>query len=294
MKILTLGCGYVGATLGTKLQMLGHEITGVVRTPESAKALQASGFKVRIADCSIPKEAVTACEGEFDVVVFAISSKGSDYQCTYVQGMQNVLSAFSKGEKLPRLFFYTSSTSVYTQTDGEWVDENSPCQPLHENGKFLLQTEQLLSQAAKNRFSTYILRLSGIYGPGRHAMVDKLRAGIEALPGDGLHWINQIHRDDVVSAIIHLISKFEGQNSKFESRILNISDHEPIVQHDYVAWLCERLNRPVPSYNPKQKVVSRRGHSFQPNRRISTRALCKTGWTPIYPSFREGLANCQF
>ena len=285
MRVLIIGCGYVGSALGQELVSQGHEVIGIVRSEKSALEIRNLGIKPRIADCTTEEGARQACQGGAEVVVLALSSGGSDYRKTYVEGMQHVLAALKK--EPPRIFFYTSSTSVYAQTDDGWVTESSPTEPPHENGKLLLEAESLLQKAASGCFKTFILRLSGIYGPGRHAILDKLRGGTETLPGDGKRWINQIHRDDIAQAI-HFLRKSEIRNLK--SEILNVSDNTPVLQGDYVAWLCQKLGCPLPRYLGEGSTLHRRGREgFQSHRRISNRALCELGWEPRYPSYREGL-----
>ena len=199
--------------------------------------------------------------------------------------MRHVLAAL-KGAP-PRLFIYTSSTSVYAQTDGGWVDEESLTHPPHENGKRLLQAEQLLRQAGEGCFKAVILRLSGIYGPERHALLDKIRGGAKILPGDGNRWINQVHRDDVVGAICFLM-KSKIQNPK--SKIFNLSDDYPVLQRDYVNWVSQQLGRPPPHFAPEAQTAKTAGRQgFQPNRRISNKTLRKLGWAPRHPTFQDGL-----
>ena len=133
-----------------------------------------------------------------------------------------------------------------------------------------------------------MLRLSGIYGPGRHALLDRLRDDAATLRGDGFHWVNQIHRDDVVSAVLHATALEDPATG---CRILNVTDDTPVLQRDYVEWLCSRLGRPPPRFAPgdREGGSGRRGE-FQANRRISNRALRDLGWAPRFPSYREGMA----
>ncbi len=287
MRILIIGCGYIGSALGQKLISQGHKVIGVVQSEKSALVIRNLGIEPCIADCTTKEGTEQACQEGADVVIFSMSSKGGDYRKTYVDGMRYILAALQNNP--PHTFFYTSSTSVYAQTDGQWVTESSPTEPLHESGKLLLETEKLLREAARERFRAFILRLSGIYGPGRHALLDKLRTGIETLPGDGNYWVNQIHRDDVVEAI-HFLMKLEARNSKLE--IFNVSDNSPILHHEYAAWLCQKLGRPLPRYLGGENISHRRGkEASQPDRRISNHALCELGWKPRYPSYQKGFLS---
>jgi nucleoside-diphosphate-sugar epimerase len=285
MRILILGCGYIGLAVGRALISEGHEVIGVTRSGDSADLLTRSGITSKIADCSTPDGARDACGAGADTVIFSVSSNGGDYEKTYLNGMHSVMAALRLHP--PSMFFYTSSTSVYAQTGGEWVTETSLTQPPHSNGKTLLLTEQSLATASNDRFTAYALRLSGIYGPGRHMVLDKLRDGSETISGDEDQWLNQIHREDVVQAIRVLMKRPEQE--KF-LQIFNVSDFTPVRRRDYVAWVCQQLGRPVPKF-VEESGESRRRKRFQPNRRINNAALKAVGWTPKHPSFREGLAS---
>lgn len=281
MRLLIIGCGYVGTALAKRLLDGGHRVRGVTASAESAAALARDGLPSCAADCSTREGARAACREPADAVVFSVSSRGGDYRKTYVEGMRCVLAALEAHP--PTVFIYTGSTSVYAQMDGGWVGEDSPTEPPYENGKRLLETERLLRRAAgKILPSVWILRLAAIYGPDRHVLLDRLRTGIETLPGDGRHWMNQVHRDDIVSVIELVMTR-----SQRGFRILNVADDTPVCQQEYVEWGCAKLRRPIPGFLPEAK--SRRG--FQANRRISNRTIRELGWAPKYPSFREGLAE---
>lgn len=287
MRVLMIGCGYIGSALGQKLFLEGHEVIGVVRSQQSKDVLNQFGMTSRIADCSTIEGARAACEGGADIVIFSISSKGGDYEKTYLNGMHHVLLALE--HQWPSLFFYTSSTSVYAQTDGVWVTEDSAAQPPYANGKILLKTEEYLCSKAEGCFKSYILRLSGIYGPGRHAILDQLREKAEILKGNPKQWINQVHRDDVIQAIRFLMRL---KSSKKNCEIFNVTDDTPVQKEDYVKWICQKLKQPIPKWDDRPVIsngMSRKG--FQTSRRISNEALRKLGWTLAYPSFREGLEN---
>ena len=293
MRILIIGCGYIGSVIGQKLAAEGHTVIGVTRSGDSAGSLDQLGVEPRTADCSMIEGARFACHGGADVVIFCVSSRGGDYRKTYVEGMRCVLHAIEK--QPPQLFLYTGSASVYAQATGEWVVETSPTEPSCENGQLLLETERLLTHVAQGRFTARILRSSGIYGPGRHAMLDQLRDGAETLPVDGGYWINRVHRDDVVSAIM-LLAKSNIQNPTL--KILNVSDNTPVLQRDYVGWLCEQWEQHMSHYAPEARPEvrcgalrkKRKGRGTPPsNRRISNQALRSLGWTPKYPDYQTGL-----
>src|SRR5262249_35295810 len=147
--------------------------------------------------------------GALDVVVYAASPAGRDdafYRTAYVEGLRNLLAALTARGQKPRRTIFVSSTAVYGQTRGEWVDETSPTQPTHSWGKRLLEAEALLRESG---LSGVVLRLGGIYGPRRTRLVDEVRQGRAAVARGGPRYTNRIHREDCVGALDHLIELAE-------------------------------------------------------------------------------------
>jgi nucleoside-diphosphate-sugar epimerase len=283
LKALVVGCGYVGTALGRALVERGDAVAGVCPSEKSVASLQVAGIEPVIADIT-SLDSLRRIKPEFDAVVDCVSSsrKGEDgYREVYLRGTHNLLEWVKASP--PGILVFTSSTTVYAQADGEWVDETSPTEPPHESGKILLEAERLFLASG---LPVTILRLAGIYGPGRHAMLDKLRQGAPSLPGDGGCYVNVAHRDDIVSALVAALDRRPA------GRIFNVADDEPTLQLEYLHWLCDQLRRPMVTFHPhaerKFKRGLRRGFTF--NRRISNRAM-KTvlGVTLRYPNFRDGL-----
>jgi len=277
-RILLLGCGYVGSVFAQNLARAGHRVTAVVHTQESAAHLTTFPLDCRVADVTTPEGARAAVHGKWNAIVFTLSSRGGDYRKTYVEGMHHVLDAVKSSP--PSQILYTSSTSVYAQTSGEWVTENDPAEPPHEKGRLLVEAENTLRASG---IPSTILRLTGIYGPTRHALLDQLRTGASVLPGNDSVWINQIHRDDAAAALHFLLEQPPHKGA----RVFNVTDNEPVLRKDFVTWLCEKLKREPPRFDPEMKS-SHRGRDSQPSRRISNAALRQLGWTPRYANFREG------
>ena len=170
---------------------------------------------------------------------------------------------------------FVSSTSVYGQIDGEIVTEETPTTATTMTGKILAMAETgALTSGAT------VVRSSGIYGPGRGVLFEKLQKGEAVIEGDGLRWINQIHRDDLVAALAHLIDAGESDT------VYNATDDTPVTYQDYYAWCAEFLHKPMPPHGPTNPN-RKRGLT---NKRVSNAKLRGTGWQPRYPSFREGLA----
>ena len=168
MRVLILGCGYIGIPLGAELVRQSHEVFGVRRSATAESELKAAGISPLCADVTRP-ETLTALPGPFDWVVNCVASGGGDagdYRGVYLQGTNNLLQWLAT---MPvKKYVYTSSTSVYGQNDGSLVKENSPTEPAAETAQVLVATEQLLTEAARNKkFPAVILRVAGIYGPDR-------------------------------------------------------------------------------------------------------------------------------
>lgn len=285
MRLLILGCGYVGSALALARRRVGDEVTGVVFSESPTARLNAEGITTRMADLSAKEGARMGCEGRWDVVVLSVASRGNDFRRSYLEVMDRVTREFL--EYPPSCLIYTGSASVYAQTDGEWVTEDSATEPLHEHGQILLETERLLERRASGKFPAIVLRLTGIYGPGRHHELNSMRSGEIFLPGDGEQWKNQIHRDDVVAAVMHVAEKYRGEVPEFH--VFNVSDDEPVTRRAYVAWLCEKLGRSLPEFRSEERSMRRGRGGFRSHRRISNQKLRTSGWIPRYPSFRNGM-----
>lgn len=282
MRILILGCGYVGRAAGEALAHAGHEVFGVQRRPDGG-ALAAAGIRPLVADVTSP-DTLAALPGPWDAVVNAVSSAGGDadaYRRVYLEGTRHVLAWLRAAP--PRRYVHVGSTSVYGQTDGGWVDEDSPTDPGAETARILVATEELLRSAAGAGFPAVMLRVAGIYGPGRGRLFQQLLRGEARLDGDGSRWLNQIHRDDVAGAIAIALERGHP------GRTYNVADDQPVTQRDFLTWLADGLGLPAPAAGaPTEARVRRRGAT---NKRVSNRRLREEpGWVPRFPTFREGHA----
>ncbi len=239
MRVLIVGCGYVGLPLGAELVRQGHEVSGLRRTVPDE--LPATGITPLTADITRP-ETLAKLAHDFDWVVNCAASGGGtadDYGKLYRDGNQNLVAWLSDAP--PQKFIYTSSTSVYAQNDGSTVTESSPVEPAAATAKILAETETLLLEAeARNHFPAVILRVAGIYGPGRgHAFQQFLR-GEARIEDSGSRFLNMIHRDDLIGVIIAALKR------GVSGEIYNAVDNEPVTQADFFAWLAAQLKRPLP------------------------------------------------
>ena len=273
-RALIAGCGYLGRAIADLLIADGWEIEAWTASPESARELSATGRSALSVDISNEKS-VAARKSKFDVVIHSASTRGGDveaYRSVYLYGARNLLENFPDTRTL-----FVSSTSVYAQTSGEWVTEESPAEPKHETGKILRESEDLIRD-----HNGIIIRLGGLYGPGRSALLRKFLSGEVKIDPDGDRFINQIHRDDAADAIRFLIGR-----GKSGAQIYNLVDNQPVLLSECYGWLATALNRPIPATG-KSSSKRKRGDS---NKRVSNEKLRSLGWAPKYPTFAEGMTR---
>jgi nucleoside-diphosphate-sugar epimerase len=266
------GCGYVGVKLARLLARDDWEVVGAVRSPASATSLAEEPFQVIACDIA-DAAGITALTrlGPWDAVIHCASSGrggAEDYARIYLEGSRRLLESLH-----PRYFLFTSSTSVYAQTDGAWVTEESLALPDRETGRLLLAAEALaLAHGGA------AARLAGIYGSGRSFLLRKFLSGEAVLEADGSRWINQIHRDDAASALAALVrGRAEG--------VFNVADDAPITQRELYEKLAARFRHPLPLPGP---VDSDRKRGWT-HKRVSNAKLRAFGWEPRYPSFLDAL-----
>ena len=285
VRVLIVGCGYVGLPLGAELARCGHDVFGLRRTADGAGELRTAGITPVVGDVTQPVS-LRVLPGPFDWVVNTVSSSkgGADvYRSVYVEGTRNLI-ALLAGSGV-RKFIYTSSTSVYAQADGGVVTEESAAEPSAETGRLLVETEGLLLSAARERgFPAVVLRVAGIYGPGRGHLFQQFLRDEARISGDGSRLLNMIHRDDVVGAAMAALERGEP------GRIYNVADDEPVSQLEFFRWLSEELHKPLPAFASAEESAGRkRGVT---SKRVSNRRLREElGCGLRYPTFREGYAG---
>jgi nucleoside-diphosphate-sugar epimerase len=279
MKCLIIGCGYVGLPLGAELVRCGHEVFGLRRS--SADELKSIGIQPLIADITRP-ETLTELPRSFDWVVNCVAAGGSadDYRKIYLEGNRHLISWLANSP--PKKFIYTSSTSVYGQNDGSVVTEKSPAEPEAGTAKVLVEAEKfLLAAAAERKFPAVILRVAGIYGPGRGHWFKQFVKGEARIEGDGSRFLNMIHRDDVAGCIIAALK------NGCAGEIYNAVDDEPVSQLKFFEWLAAELKRALPSKIPVSPEIRRKRGTT--NKRVSNHKLkMELGYQFKYLNFRSG------
>jgi nucleoside-diphosphate-sugar epimerase len=273
-RILIAGCGYVGSALAERLVAGPHEVWGLRRRP----MMMPLGVQPIEADLAVART-LRDLPPDLDFVVYAAGPSGGDdahYRTTYVEGVKRLLEALDEQAQSPRRIFFLSSTSVFGQTKGEWVDESSPTEPLDFRGQRVLEGETIVRDGP---LAATVLRLGGIYGPRRSSLVERVRTG-QAPLRKGERFTNRIHRDDVVGALAHLM-ELEGPAPLYLA-----VDDDPVDEAVLLRWLAGVLGAPEP----------RTDREPDPPRRPLTSKRCKnellrsTGYELQYPSFREGYA----
>jgi len=284
MRVLIVGCGYVGLPLGVELVRTGHVVFGLRRNPEAEAELRAARIAPLFADIS-DAASLAGLPRDFDWVVNCAATSGGtveDYRRLYLEGTRNLLAWLR--ETPPRRYIWTSSTGVYGQNDGSVVEETDPTAQVAETARVFVETEKLLGSAQEQKnFPVVVLRLAGIYGPGRGYWLKQFLNGQARLDGDGARFINMIHRDDVVGVILAALKR----SPPFP--VYNVVDNEPVSQRDLFEWLAAQSGKPFPPSAPEDDDgVRKRGVT---NKRVSNRRLREEmGYRFKYPTFREGYA----
>jgi len=267
MTVLIAGCGDLGTEAGLRFAAAGFPVLGWRRSPEKIPAPLAG----RAADLTGTLPRVPA---DTDIVVICVAAgerTEAAYRSAYVDGTSNVLDALERDGVQPRRILFVSSTAVYGDADGGWLDEDSPTAPASVTGAVIREAEELLHS---RRPDAIVLRLAGIYGPGRTRLIDLVQAGA-ADPGPG-QLTNRIHRDDAAAAVVHLTTAVAEPAPLY----LGV-DNEPVEQRDVLTFLAGELGTEL---GPAAPSSSSRGG----NRRLSNARLRSTGFEFTYPTFREG------
>jgi len=282
MRVLIVGCGYVGLSLGAELVRQGHEVLGLRRTNSKEAELIAAGITPLFSDIIQPED-LARLPTTFDWVVNCVASRGGsaeENRQLYLQGTRNLVHWFSSAP--PKKFVYTSSTSVYGQNDGSTVKETSPTEPAAETAKVLVEAENVLLEAAQRKeLAAVVLRVAGIYGPDRGYLLKQYLKNEARIEGKGERILNMIHRDDLIGVIITALKSGRA------GEIYNAVDDEPVTQRNFFAWLAGTLGKDLPPIAPEDAEANRkRGVT---SKRVSNRKLkMELGYQFKYPNFRKG------
>jgi nucleoside-diphosphate-sugar epimerase len=273
MTILLAGCGDLGTEAGLRFHALGHRVVGWRRSPAKLPAA-IEGAAADLGAPNLPRvpEDTTAVV----IAVAADSPSEEAYRAAYLDGVRHVLDAMERDGVEPERVLFVSSTAVYGDAGGGWVDENTTPAPGGFSGRVLVEAEQLL-QARFNGTATTAtsLRLGGIYGPGRTRLIDQVRSGSAVIPED-VRYTNRIHRDDAAGAIVHLAT-MPAQPAGIYVGV----DNHPADLGTVLRFLAAEMGLPEPP-------VGDAGPARGGNKRCRNERLRSTGFDFTFPSFREG------
>lgn len=273
MTILFAGCGDLGTEAGLRFAAAGHRVVGWRRSPAKLPA-EIEGVAADLTAADLPP--IPADTTAVVVAIAADSSTEAAYRTAYVDGLSHVLDALERDGVTPRRVLFVSSTAVYGDAGGGWVDESTTTAPGSFSGRLIREAEDLLfKRLGGTATSPVVLRLGGIYGPGRTRLIDQVRSGAAVIP-EAPRYTNRIHRDDAAGAIVHLCTMAEDPEPVYVG-----VDDDPAELGDVLRFLAAQLGLDVP---PSGDVGEARGG----NKRCSNALLRKSGYSFTYPTFREG------
>lgn len=283
MRRLIIGCGYLGRRVASRWVAAGDQVVALTRSETNAATLRTLGISPLIGDVTdaTTLQSLPECDTVLHAVGFDRAASATKRE-VYVDGLASVLRRMA--DRCGR-FIHISSTSVYGQCNGEWVDEESQCDPQTDSGKICLDAENLvLEQFLENTTaaSRTVLRLSGIYGPDRLlSRIDQLRTG-QPLPGPEDGWLNLIHVEDAAQTVITCVETEQPEP------LYLVSDDRPVRRGDYYRLLASLVGAPEPAFDPD--AVAR--HSRGINKRCRNRRLREQlRVTLAYPQIETGVAH---
>ncbi len=284
-RILIAGCGDIGSTLGQNLKINGHEVWGLKRHPADLPL----GIQPLAADLAVPAT-LTTLPPALDFVIYSAAAAGfseAAYKAAYVTGVYNLLSALRQSGQTPQRWLFTSSTSVYAQHQGEWVDEDTPAEADSFSGRCIRAGEQLLWESG---WPVVAVRFGGIYGSGRTRLIESVRDGSATCPTGSPLYTNRIHRDDCARVLEHLLFLPEP------APLYLAVDDDPAPLDEILRWLATQIGVPEPplaTHSPR-KPGAETGNTTVLRMRASKRCrnarLRASGFTFRYPSYRDGYA----
>lgn len=263
--------------------MADHDVIGVRRSERGIEAIEATGARAIRADVTDPD--ALASVPDVDALVFSASSGGRDAaaaRAVYVDGLETATEQFGKRENPPEQLVYTSSTGVYGDHDGGWVDETTPIEPTTEKTRVLANAERVARERAAERgIEGTVVRFAGLYGPDRY----RLDRYLDGPVTEG--YLNMIHRDDAAGIVGFALT--EGT----PDTLLAVDD-EPVDKWEFAAWLADQCGVEQPSTRTKDERLADEDLSTPAKRRILTSKRCSNdrirelGYEFAYPTYREG------
>lgn len=278
-RVVILGCGYVGCALARKLDT---EVVGVRRSSTGLRAVEAAGARPVQADVTDP-ESLSAVP-DADWLVFAASADRRGVEAAraiYRDGLRTAIEHFTDRESPPDRIVYTSSTGVYGDHDGDWVDEETALKPATERTRVLATAERIALEGPPAGIDGTVARFGGLYGPDRYRLSRYLQGPVTA------GYRNIIHRDDAAGAVRFLLAADVGRDA-----VVNVVDDEPVEKRAFARWLATHCDEAEPPTETLAERVADDDRSASPrvraNKRVSNDRLRGYGYAFTYPTYREG------
>lgn len=274
MHVLIAGCGYVGTRLAKRLADRGHAVSAVRRSRSTTED------RIDWISADLLSPASIQLKSPVDILVLAAGLRRdaeAKYAELFCQGYPKLIRHLQQSHHPLQRIIMVSTTGVCAESNGGWVDELSPVTTVGLPGKYYVQAE---SEVLACGTRAIIARLSGIYGPQRIRLINEVRDGLARILPPPPHYLNQIHAEDAAGALEHLIHLDDPE------RIYLLSDRAPSERNEVLQWIANKLNMPSPAEGHDEDRPARRSG----NKRISSGRLHSSGYTFIYPTFREGYA----
>jgi nucleoside-diphosphate-sugar epimerase len=289
MTVLLAGCGDLGTEAGLRFGAAGHRVVGWRRSPANLPAA-IEGAAADLSAGNLPP--IPADTSAVVVAVAAQSPAENAYRAAYVDGLSHVLDAVLASEAGVGRVLFVSSTAVYGDAAGGWIDESTTPEPGGFSGRIMREAEELLFERLHGTGITPIaLRLGGIYGPGRTRLIDQVRGGTAVIPAEP-RYTNRIHRDDAAAAIVQLCTM-----DAVPAPVYLGVDDDPAELGEVLTFLSAELGLPRPASSAGADAEAGGGAGASKaggeparggNKRCSNALLRSTGFEFQYPSFREG------
>jgi len=270
-RVLIIGCGDIGGELADKLAEKGHNVTGLRRTAPT----KLSTVRFIQADVTDANQ-IEALKLDFDQLVYILSPSAGDieaYKAVFETGVDNVLKALDK-QQVDASLMFVSSSRVYGQQKGEWLNETSITEPTDERGEILL--------VAENKFLSFsqqstVVRFSGIYGRSKY-LINQLKKGIKTQKHPP-YYTNRIHRDDCIGVLEFLLNK--KLNGEFLEQIYIASDGAPASKWDVASYIGSKLKlKPCEAVISKSKMIQ--------NKRLDNSRLLGAGYEFKFKTYKDG------
>lgn len=284
-RVVILGCGYIGLELGRQLSEVGYDVTGVRRSESGCAAIAAAGMRAHQADLT-DQDAVDDLP-DADWLVFAASSGGRGAEAAekiYVDALKTVIDSYGHRASPPDRLVYTSSTGVYGDHDGGWVDESTPLEPTTDKTRVLVEAERVARETSKSYgIDGTVARFSGLYGPDRYRLDRYLTGPVT----EG--YLNMVHRADAAGAVGFVLTADCARDA-----VVLVSDDDPADKWLFADWLADQCGVDRPPKRTKQQRLTDSDLSAAARRRILTSKRCQNdflrelGYDLQYPTFREG------